>query len=380
MGTRKTPVTLRKENMNFSLSLTASGSGSGSTTISSDGSPPLDRPPVLVLLSLSDAWSSALSAKFTIIPPSSPLSTSTRAVLISGSVNRVDSTLLDQYPSLRCVVTTSAGVNTINLEECRRRGVLVANVGETYSNDVADYAVGLLIDAFRRLTMSDRYLRNGLWVSRGDYPLGSKLGGKRVGIVGLGSIGSAIAKRLEAFGCKISYFSRKPKPTANYKYVPNIIDLATKSDVLVVSCSLTKETHHIINKQVLQALGKEGIIINIGRGAHIDEPELVRSLVQGEIKGVGLDVFENEPNVPKEMFEMENVVLTPHQAVFTPEALSDVIQICIANFEAFFAENRPGTTGTTTGTDYCISRRTQEGDQGRCAESYQTLKPADDLV
>ncbi|XP_078154332.1 glyoxylate/hydroxypyruvate reductase HPR3-like [Carex rostrata] len=304
----------------------------------SDESPPLDHPPILVLRPLSDAWSAALSAKFTIIPPSSPLSTSTRAVLVSGGVNRVTSTVLDQYPSLRCVVTTSAGVNHIDLEECRRRGVLVANVGETYSNDVADYAVGLLIDVFRRITMSDRYLRNGLWVTRGDYPLGSKLGGKRVGIVGLGSIGSAIAKRLEPFGCKISYFSRKPKATANYySYIPNIIDLATQSDVLVVSCSLTKETHHIINKQVLQALGKEGIIVNIGRGAHIDEPELVRSLVQGEIKGAGIDVYENEPNVPKEMIQMENVVITPHQAVFTPNALSDVIQICIANFEAFFA-------------------------------------------
>ncbi|XP_078153324.1 glyoxylate/hydroxypyruvate reductase HPR3-like [Carex rostrata] len=312
--------------MNASPSVTAS-----------DEIQPLDRPPVLVLRSLSDAWSSALSAKFTIIPSSSPLSTSTRAVLVSGAVNRVNSVLLDQYPSVRCVVTTGAGVNHIDLEECRRRGVLVANVGETFSKDVADYAVGLLIDVLRRITMSDRYLRNGLWVTRGAYPLGSKVGGKRVGIVGLGSIGSAIAKRLEAFGCKISYLSRKPKPTANYRYISNIIDLATESEILVVSCSLTKETHHIINKQVLQSLGKEGIIVNIGRGAHIDEPELIRSLVQGEIKGVGLDVYENEPNVPKEMFEMENVVLTPHRAVFTTESISDAMQICIANFEAFFA-------------------------------------------
>jgi glyoxylate/hydroxypyruvate reductase len=133
------------------------------------------------------------------------------------------------------------------------------------------------------------------------------------------------------------YLSRKPKPTVNYRYIPNICDLATESDILVVSCSLTKETHHIINKQVLQALGKEGIIVNIGRGANIDEPELVRFLVQGEIKGVALDVYEKEPNVPKELIEMENVVLTPHRAVFTPEAMSEVIQVCIANFEAFFA-------------------------------------------
>ncbi|KAJ3706168.1 hypothetical protein LUZ61_009873 [Rhynchospora tenuis] len=241
----------------------------------SDENPTSDLPPLLILRPLSDAWLSALSPKFTLISPSSPLSTSARAALISGAYNRVDPALLDQYPSLRCLVNTGAGVNHINFEECQRRGVQVANVGETHSRNVADYAVGLLIDVMRRITMSDQYLRNGLWVKQGDYPLGSKLGGKRVGIVGLGSIGSAIAKRLEAFGCKISYLSRKPKPTVSYRYIPNICDLAAESDILVVSCSLTKETHHIVNKEVLQALGKEGIIINIGRGAHIDEPELV---------------------------------------------------------------------------------------------------------
>ncbi|KAJ4747304.1 Glyoxylate reductase [Rhynchospora pubera] len=294
-------------------------------------------PPILVFRLLSDEWLLVLSTKFTVISPSSPLSTSARAALVSASYNRVDTDLLNQYPSLRCIVSSGAGVNHINLEECQRRGVQVANVGETHSINVADYAVGLLVDVMRRITMSDQYVRNGLWVTQGDYPLGSKLGGKRVGIVGLGSIGSAIAKRLKAFGCQISYLSRKPKPNVNYKFIPNIYDLATESNILVVSCSLTKETHHIINEQVLQALGKEGIIINIARGAHIDETELVQSLVKGEIRGAGLDVYENEPNIPKELIEMENVVLTPHQAVFTPESMGEVIQICIANFEAFFA-------------------------------------------
>ncbi|KAJ4812397.1 Glyoxylate reductase [Rhynchospora pubera] len=308
----------------------------------SDETPTSDLPPLLVLRPLSSSsirlsWLSALNAKFTLVSPSSPLSASVHAALISGAYNRVDPALLDQYPSLRCLVNTGAGVNHINLEECKRRGVQVANVGETHSKNVADYAVGLLLDVMRRITMSDRYMRNGLWVTRGNYQLGSKLGGKRVGIVGLGSIGSAIAKRLEAFECKISYLSRKAKPTVSYRYIPNICDLAAESDILVVSCALTKETHHIVNKQVLQALGKEGIIINIGRGASIDEPELVRCLAQGEIKGAGLDVFEHEPNIPKELIELENVVLTPHQSVFTPEAMAEVIQICIANFEAFFA-------------------------------------------
>ncbi|KAJ3706175.1 hypothetical protein LUZ61_009880 [Rhynchospora tenuis] len=319
--------------MSSSPSLTAAGV----SITTSNGSSLSDLPPILVLRPLSDAWSSALSAKFTVISPSSPLSTSTHAALVSAAYNKVDPALLDQYPSLKCIATTSVGVDHIDLEECRRRGIQVANVGEIFTKDVADYAVVLLIDVMRRITMSDRYVRNGLWMTRGDYPLGSKLRGKHVGIVGLGSIGSAIAKRLEAFGCKISYVSTKPKPTVKYKYIPNVYDLATESDILVVSCSLTKETHHIVNKQVLQALGKEGIIINIGRGANIDEPELVRCLVQGEIKGAGLDVFENEPDIPKELFKMDNVVLTAHQSALTPEAMSDIIQICIANFEAFFA-------------------------------------------
>ncbi|KAJ4759920.1 Glyoxylate reductase/hydroxypyruvate reductase [Rhynchospora pubera] len=294
--------------------------------------------PLVVFITQPSAdFMAAFSTKFHLIPASSPFSASACAMLEYSGFDCVDSALLDRYPLLRCVVSANAGVDNIDLEECRKRGILVTNAGQVFSKDVADYAVGLLIDVFRKITMSDRYVREGLWSTLGNYLLGSRLGGKRVGIVGLGSIGSAIAKRLEAFGCKISYLSRKPKPTVSYRYIPNICDLAAESDILVVSCALTKETHHIVNKQVLQALGKEGIIINIGRGASIDEPELVRCLAQGEIKGAGLDVFEHEPNIPKELIELENVVLTPHQSVFTPEAMAEVIQICIANFEAFFA-------------------------------------------
>lgn len=145
------------------------------TPATSDEYPPPDSPHVLVLNRMSDEWTSALSAKFTIIPPSSPLSTSTQAVLIIGGMNPVHQDFLDQHPSLRCVVTTSAGVNHIDLEACAKRGILVANVGETFSKDVADYTVGLLIDVTRRITMSDRYVRSGSWASRGSYPLGSKV-------------------------------------------------------------------------------------------------------------------------------------------------------------------------------------------------------------
>lgn len=164
-----------------------------------------------------------------------------------------------------------------------------------------------------------------------------QLGGKRVGILGLGSIGSRVARRLAAFGCIISYHSRIEKPSFSYRYVSNVHDLASGSDVLIVTCELTSETHHIINKEVMSALGKEGVIVSVGRGALIDEEELVRCLTEGVIGGAGLDVFENEPMVPEELFQMGNVVLSPHRAVFTPESLSVVSQVVIDNLEAFFA-------------------------------------------
>ncbi|XP_072989093.1 glyoxylate/hydroxypyruvate reductase HPR3-like [Typha latifolia] len=316
--------------------------------MASGASPPL--PTVLVLRWLTPTFDAVLSARFNLLKSyesplshdaflASPAAASASAAIVSGG-GAVDAALLDLLPSLRCVVTTSAGVNHIDFAECTRRGVAVANAGTVYSVDVADYAVGLLLDVLRRVSESERFLRGGLWPIKGEYPLGYKLGGKRVGIVGLGSIGSEIAKRLEAFCCIISYLSRRPKPNVSYKYFSNICDLAAECDILVVSCALNSETRHIINKDVMQSLGRDGVIINVGRGALIDEEELVHHLMQGELGGAGLDVFENEPSVPKELFSMDNVVLSPHLAVHTPESFSGLLQLIIENLEAFFS-NKP---------------------------------------
>lgn len=155
--------------------------------------------------------------------------------------------------------------------------------------------------------------------------------------MGLGRIGSKVANRLRAFGCRIAYNSRKEKPSVTFPFYSNVCDLASESDVLVVCCSLTAETHHIINKDVMKALGKEGVVINVGRGALVDEQELVRFLMQGEIGGAGLDVFENEPNVPRELFDLDNVVLSPHSAVITPESIESMTKLVLANLKAFFA-------------------------------------------
>ncbi|KAJ7007557.1 glyoxylate/hydroxypyruvate reductase HPR3-like [Populus alba] len=265
---------------------------------------------------------------------------SIKAILSSGDPAPVNADILQLLPEVGVVVTTSAGLNQIDIPECRRRGIKIANAGYVYSADVADLAVGLLIDVLRKVSASDRYVRQGLWAAKGNYPLGSKLSGKRAGIVGLGNIGYEVAKRLEAFGCFVSYISRKKKPYVSYPFYHDVCELAANCDALIICCGLSDETRHMINKQVLSALGKEGVIVNIGRGAIIDEKEMVRCLMQGEIAGAGLDVFENEPNVPQEFFAMDNVVLSPHRAVRTPESLKDLSELVVGNLEAFFS-NKP---------------------------------------
>ncbi|EOX96147.1 D-isomer specific 2-hydroxyacid dehydrogenase family protein, putative [Theobroma cacao] len=264
---------------------------------------------------------------------------SVHAVLSSG-LAPVTADTIRLMPLLRLVVTTTQGLNHIDLSECRRRDIAVARAGTIYSTDCADSVVALLIDVLRKVSAANRFVKQGLWSSQGEYPLGSKLGGKRVGIVGSGSIGSEVAKRLEAFDCSISYNSTKKNPFFSYPFYPNVRELAANCDALIICCALTDETHHLINKEVLSALGKDGVIINIARGPIIDEKELVRCLVEGEIRGAGLDVFEHEPDVPSELFALDNVVMSPHNAVFTRESFEDQCKLVVGNLEAFFS-NEP---------------------------------------
>ncbi|MFS7932606.1 putative oxidoreductase [Helianthus anomalus] len=240
---------------------------------------------------------------------------SVKVVLCSGT-GPITADVIRDLLALKLVVTDATGVNHIDMAECGRRGIK------------------------ERIISGERFVRDGCWTTSREYPLGAKLGGKRVGIVGLGNIGSRVATRLEAMGCIVSYTSRRKKQSTRFTFYPNILQLAFDSDALVLCCALTNNTRHMINNKVMMALGKKGIIVNVARGALIDEVELVKCLVEGEIGGVGLDVFESEPNVPRELFELDNVVLLPHAAAFTNESFYDVAQVMIANLEAFFA-NKP---------------------------------------
>ncbi|XP_043719415.1 glyoxylate/hydroxypyruvate/pyruvate reductase 2KGR-like [Telopea speciosissima] len=195
---------------------------------------------------------------------------------------------------LKIVSNRGVGMDKVDLVKCKEKGIRVTNTPDVLTDDVADLAIGLIIGMLRKICESDRYV-NGLWV-KGDYKLTTKFSGKSVGILGLGRIGFPIAKRADAFACPISYYSRSERPNTNYKYYPSVLELAKNCQIIVIACPLTKETYHIVNREVIEAVVPKGIIVNIGCGPHIDEPELVSTLIEGQLGGAGLDVFENEPH------------------------------------------------------------------------------------
>ncbi|KAJ9537605.1 hypothetical protein OSB04_030338 [Centaurea solstitialis] len=259
-----------------------------------------------------------------------------RAVV--GNANAgADRELIDSLPALEIVSSFSVGLDKVDLAYCKEKGVRVTNTPDVLTDDVADLAIGLMLATLRKICECDRYVRGGLW-KRGDFKLTTKFSGKKVGIIGLGRIGTAIAKRAEAFNCPISYYSRSQKPESKYKYFPTVVELASDCQILVVACPLTEETRHIINREVIDALGPKGYLINIGRGPHVDERELVSALVEGRLAGAGLDVFENEPQVPEELFGLDNVVLLPHVGSGTIETRNAMADLVIGNLEAHFSK------------------------------------------
>ncbi|KAK1414268.1 hypothetical protein QVD17_30012 [Tagetes erecta] len=263
-------------------------------------------------------------------------SSSIRAVVGNAKAG-VDKELIDSLPALEMVSIFGVGLDKVDLEYCKEKGIRVTNTPDVLTEDVADLAIGLMLTTLRKICESDRFVRSGLW-NKGDFKLTTKFSGKKVGIIGLGRIGEAIAKRAEAFNCPISYSDISEKPGSKYKYFPSVIELASHCDILVVACTLTDETRHIVNREVLDALGPNGFVINSARGPHIDEKELVSALVEGRIAGAGVDVFEKEPHVPEELFGLDNVVLLPHVGSGTVETRNAMADLVVGNLEAHFSK------------------------------------------
>jgi lactate dehydrogenase-like 2-hydroxyacid dehydrogenase len=202
---------------------------------------------------------------------------------------------------------------------------------------VADLAWALLLAAARRTSVADRYVKTGQWRSIGAFPLSTRVSGKRMGILGLGRIGEAIARRGSGFGMEIGYHNRRARAGVPYRYVESLVELARWADFLVVACEGGPATRHLVSAEVLDALGPRGIVVNIARGSVIDEAAMVRALAEGRLGGAGLDVLEHEPAVPPELLGMDQVALTPHVGSATHETRREMAQLVLDNLASFLA-------------------------------------------
>jgi lactate dehydrogenase-like 2-hydroxyacid dehydrogenase len=212
---------------------------------------------------------------------------------------------------------------------------VVSNTPDVLTDCVADTAVGLVIDVMRQFSAADRYVRAGRWPVEGNYPLTRQVSNKRVGIIGLGRIGGAIAKRLTAFGCVISYHNRHAVEGSPYAYVGTPVELARGVDVLIVAAAGGAGTQRLVGREVIEALGPDGYLVNIARGSVVDEDALVDALVDGRLAGAGLDVFVNEPQVPEVLLTMDNVVVLPHVASGTVETRAAMEDLTLRNLDSF---------------------------------------------
>jgi hydroxypyruvate reductase len=248
----------------------------------------------------------------------------------------VNGALMDALPKLEIVANFGVGVDQINLDDARARKIIVTNTPDVLNECVADTGMALVLNTLRRFPESEKHLRAGRWVEKGPYPLTTSLGGKTMGILGLGRIGEAVAKRAMACGMKIRYHNRRKKDVP-FPYDPDPATLARNSDVLMVVTPGGAETKALVNARVLDALGPEGFLVNIARGSVIDEPVLLKYLKEKRIAGAGLDVFADEPRVPPEFFTLENAVLFPHVASATQETRKAMGDLQIENLRLHFA-------------------------------------------
>ena len=242
---------------------------------------------------------------------------------------------LDTLPRLELVSVFGVGYDGVPIDYCRRRGVLVTNTPAVMTDDAADVATALVLMTGRSLLLADRFLRSGKWLE-GASPLTRTIKGKRAGIIGLGRIGRAIAHRLAALGMRISYVEQAPNPAVDYRHVDSVPALAAESDFLIVACPGGPATRNLVDAEVLKALGPDGILINGARGSIVDEAALIDALSSGRVRGAGLDVYADEPHVPKQLVEMENVVLLPHIGSATQETRAVMTELCKGNLDKWF--------------------------------------------
>jgi lactate dehydrogenase-like 2-hydroxyacid dehydrogenase len=265
-----------------------------------------------------------------------------RGVATSTLYGRVDARLLDRLPALEIVASFGVGYDNVDAAYAASRGIIVTNTPGVLDDEVADLTIGLLLATLRRIPQADRYLRDGRWPAA-NFPLSPTLRGRTIGIVGLGAIGKAIARRLAGFDVAIAWHGRHPQPDVAWPRHPTLLGLAKASDVLIAIVPGGAATRHLIDARVLEALGSNGVLINVARGSVVDETALIAALQSGAILAAGLDVYEQEPQVPQALIDLDNVVLLPHIASGSVHTRAAMGQLVVENLTGWFGERRPLT-------------------------------------
>ncbi len=256
-------------------------------------------------------------------------------VLVTTSLSEIDGATLAKLPSVKLIANFGTGVDLIDLKYCAEHNIAVTNTPGTMTEDVADLTLALILATLRQVVSADRFVRQGLWQEQ-MFALTRSIRGLNIGIIGMGQIGKEIARLCSAFKTEIGYYGPNRKPVV-YSYYPEIEQLAEWADVLIAACPGGESTQGLVSASVLDRLGPQGFFINIARGSVVDQQALVNALLTGGIAGAGLDVYVNEPNIPKQLLNLDNVVLQPHHGSATDRSRMEMGNLTLANIAAYFA-------------------------------------------
>ncbi len=313
------------------------------------------RPTLLMVPLLPDPFIARLSEHYDVLgpvahcrPDSLPPGRERVQALLTFGGYRSDGALMDAMPRLGLINTYGTGYEGVDLAAAQARGIVVANGGDANATSVAEYAMGLVLAGGRLILHGDRFVRAGEWTSTAvdRFPAMPGLAGRRMGIYGLGAIGHRVARRAEAFEMEVAYHGRVPHPDVGYGYHDSLVGLARWADVLMVSVRAGPENRHAVNAEVLDALGRDGYLVNISRGSTVDEAALCKAIEQGTLAGAGLDVFEDEPGVSPRLRALDRVLMTPHIAAKTLAVQRAQQNLMVTNLQAFFAGRPvPSTVG-----------------------------------
>jgi lactate dehydrogenase-like 2-hydroxyacid dehydrogenase len=304
------------------------------------------KPEILYIGSFPDATAKLLHETFKVhhfrnLPIPADAFTADQAKMIRGIATEANRgatrEMLERFCNVEVISVFGVGTDAVDVKAARERNIPVTNTPDVIAAEVADLAVGMMLASARQIIQGDQYVRDGSWAAKGPISLGRSVGRKTCGVIGLGGIGRAIADRAAAFRMRVIYQGPRKKPDAPYDYIADPVEIARQSDYLMVSCKGGEETRHLVSQAVIEALGPNGTLINVARGTVVDEPAMIAALKSGKLGFAALDVFENEPNVSKDLLALPNVLVQPHHGSATIETRTEMGQLMFDNIAAHFA-------------------------------------------